>query len=86
MKRKLLHKLGSGRRKKRSFDVDVENVAAAEGEPALLGNGSGGSGGGRVQDITFSPADFAVVETEMGGGGGAKRRMNLYQKHRSKSR
>ena len=80
VKRKLLHKLGSGRRKK-SFDVET----AGEGEdPALLGNGSGV--GGRVQDIAFSPADFATVETDLGGGGGGKRRMNLYQKHRSKSR
>ena len=78
VKRKLLHKLG---RKKRSFDVDGENAAVTEGEPTLLGSISGG----RVQDINFSPADFATVETEMGGGGG-KRRMNLYQKHRSKSR
>ena len=80
VKRKLLHKLGSGRRKK-SFDVET----AGEGEdPPLLGNGSGV--GGRVQDIAFSPADFATVETDLGGGGGGKRRMNLYQKHRSKSR
>ena len=78
VKRKLLHKLG---RKKRSFDVDGENAVVTEGEPTLLGSISGG----RVQDINFSPADFATVETEMGGGGG-KRRMNLYQKHRSKSR
>ena len=83
MKRKLLNKLGSGRRKKRSFDVDAEHATAAEREPTLLGSGSGG--GGRVQDITFSQADFVTVETEMGGGG-CKSRMNLYQKHRSKSR
>ena len=81
VKRKLLHKLGSGSRKKRSFDVEF----AGDGEePALLENGSGV--GGRVQDITFSPADFATVETDFGGGEGGKRRVNLYQKHRSKSR
>ena len=81
VKRKLLHKLGSGRRKKSSFDVEI----AGDGEePALLGNGSGV--GGRVQDLAFSPADFATVETDLGGGGGGKRRMNLYQKHRSKAR
>ena len=76
MKRKLLNKLGGGNRKKRSFDIDVGGKTALEGEPMLLGGG--------VEDVAFCPADFAV-ETEIAGGG-AKRRTNLYQKHRSKSR